>query len=456
MTVFEWRSPMPVRVEELFAYHARPGAFERLTPPWQKLRVVEQSGGMKDGGRMVFDVWFGPVKRRWVAELGGYVENSQFTDHQAEGPFAAWDHTHRFLPRPDGASELLDHVEYRLPAGRAADIVGGRSVTRQIERLFRFRHTRTLMDVRRHAVWAGEPRRTVAISGASGLIGTALGSYLSTAGHRVIKLVRGEPVGPEEVSWDPAAGRLDPADLAGVDAVVNLAGASISSLWTSSQRKAIMQSRVQATETLATAIAQMDPRPAVFISASAVGAYGSSGGAAITEESPLGGGFLADVCRAWEAAAAPVADLGVRLATPRFGIVVSGAGGAVAKMAPAFKAGAGTRLGDGNQWWSWVDLDDVLAALEWAMHDDELSGPFNVTAPEPVSNAEFTKTLGHVLRRPAVLAAPNGVVRRGFGGMGEEMFLASQRAAPRRLNQRGFRFEFPELEPALRYELGKQ
>jgi len=141
--------------------------------------------------------------------------------------------------------------------------------------------------------------------------------------------------------------------------------------------------------------------------------------------------------------------------TPRFGIVLSGAGGALAKMLPAFKAGLGTRLGDGNQWWSWVDLDDLLAAVEWALHDDELNGVVNVTAPEPVTNLEFTKTLGHVLRRPAVLVAPRLAVAKGLGGMGEEMFLASQRAVPAQLKQRGFRFSFPELEPALRYELGR-
>lgn len=456
MPVFEWRSVMPAPVQELFAYHARPGAFARLAPPWQKLRVLEQTGGMNDGGRVVFDVYAGPLKRRWVAEMSGYEQDRQFCDRQIEGPFAAWQHTHRFLPRVDGRSELIDHVEYSLPAGGLTDWLGAGTADRQLARLFRFRHARTRMDLERHALWSGKPRLRVAIAGSSGLLATALAGYLRTAGHEVVKLVRRDADGPGEVSWDPAARRLDPAALAGVDAVVNLAGATIASLWTASRRAAILDSRVQATETLVTALSRVGTPPRVLISASAVGAYGSQGGLALTEESDLGDGFLADVCRAWEAAAMTAAEAGVRVVTPRFGIVVSAAGGALAQMLPAFRAGLGTRLGDGNQWWSWVDLDDVLGALEWLLFDDELSGPVNVTAPEPVTNLEFTKTVGRVLRRPAVLVAPQMAVSRGLGGMGREMFLASQRAVPMRLNQRGFRFVFPELEPALRYELGRK
>jgi uncharacterized protein (TIGR01777 family) len=455
MPVFERRSLMPVSVDELFAYHARPGAFERLAPPWQKLRVLEQSGGMKDGGRIVFKAYVGPVGRRWVAEMGGYVEGRQFVDRQVEGPFASWEHTHRFLPIDGDSSELLDHVEFNLPAGFLADSVGARPARKQLKRLFRFRHARTRADLEAHAKWAGRPRLRVAISGASGLIGSSLAVYLTTAGHEVVKLVRREAAGPGEVSWDPATGRLDPAGLADVDAVVNLAGVSIAGVWTPSRKRAIHDSRVQATGTLVAAMAALEKPPAVFVSASAVGAYGHHGGEAVTEQTKLGSGFLADVCKAWEEAAAPAADLGVRVVNPRFGIVVSGAGGAVATMLPAFKAGLGGRLGDGTQYWAWVELDDVLAALEWLLFDEELSGAVNVTSPDPVTNREMTETIGHVLRRPAVLAAPGAALRHGLGGMGEEMLLASQRAVPARLRSRGFRFAHPDLEQALRFELGR-
>ena len=454
MPVFESRSVMPVTADELYAYHARPGAFRRLAPPWQKLHVVEESGDVC-GGRVVFDVWFGPLRRRWTAEMGRAVPGRQFVDRQTDGPFAAWEHTHRFLPRDDGRSELLDHVEYRLPAGWLGDAAGERPATRTLERLFDFRHRRTRLDLERHAIWADRPRLTVVIGGAGGLVGSHLADYLTTAGHRVVRLVRRETAGPGEIAWDPDAGRLDPASLEGADALVNLGGVTIAGLWTASRRRAIVESRVKATQTLARALAAMDGPPPVLVSASAVGAYGSRGDEPIAEDAPLGQGFLADVCRAWEAAADEARDAGARVVTTRFGIVVSGAGGALAQMLPAFRAGAGGRLGAGDQFWAWVDLDDVLSAIEWAIHVEGLEGPVNVTSPEPVTNRRFTDVLGAVLRRPTVLAAPDVVLRRGLGGLGEEMFLASQRALPARLRERGFRFSLPDLEDALRYELGR-
>jgi uncharacterized protein (TIGR01777 family) len=406
-------------------------------------------------GRVAFDVWFGPVKRRWVAETGSAMPGRQFVDRQVEGPFASWEHTHRFVAEGEDRSDLLDHVEYRLPVGGLTELFGEGQVGKTLTRLFRFRHERTRMDLGRHAVWGDRRALTVAIAGASGLLGSHLADYLTTAGHRVVRLVRRADAGPGEIPWDPTSGALYPAALDGVDAVVNLSGVTLAGVWTSTRRRAILESRVKATQTLAGAIARMDAPPPVFVSGSAVGAYGSRGDDTITETTELGSGFLADVCRAWEDAATPARDAGVRVVTTRFGIVVSAAGGVVAKMLPAFKAGLGTRLGDGEQYWAWVSLDDVLAAIEWAFHDEELEGVVNVTAPQPVTNREFTKTLGGVLRRPAALAAPGVALRYGLGGMGDEMMLASQRAVPARLMDRGFRFAFPELQGALRYELGR-
>jgi hypothetical protein len=454
MPIFEWRSVMPAAADEVFAYHARRGAFRRLAPPWQKLRVREESGDVT-AGRVAFDVWFGPLKRHWVAEMGGAVPGSQFVDRQVEGPFAAWEHVHRFVPIDGEKSELIDHIEYRLPAGGLADAVGEGPAGKSLSRLFRFRHKRTRLDLERHALWADRPRLTVAIAGASGLVGSHLTDYLSTAGHTVIRLVRRKDAGPGEIPWDPSTGALHHEALEGVDAVVNLSGVNLAGLWTPARKRAILDSRVKATRTLADAIARMQRPPAVFVSASAVGAYGSRGGEAVTEQTGRGEGFLADVCRAWEEAAEPVRSAGVRLVHPRFGLIVSASGGAFAAMLPAFKAGLGTRLGSGDQYWAWVDLDDVLAALEWMLHDEGLEGPVNVCVPEPLTNREVTRALGAALHRPAWLAAPGFVVRRATLGMGEEMLLASQRAMPARLQERGFRFEFPALAGALRYELGR-
>ncbi len=454
MPIFEWRSVMPASADELFAYHARPGAFRRLAPPWQKLKVLEESGDVA-AGRVAFDVWFGPVRRHWVAEMGSAMPGRQFVDRQLEGPFSSWEHVHRFVPIDTERSELLDHIEYSLPAGGLTDAFGEGPAGKTLSRLFRFRHERTRLDLGRHAVWADRPRLTVAIAGASGLIGSHLADYLTTAGHRVVRLVRNKEAGPDEIPWDPSTGELHHDALEGVDAIVNLAAVSLSGVWTAGRKKAIIESRVQTTRTLAEAIARMDSPPSVFISVSGIGAYGSRGGEAITEQTPRGEGFLADVCRVWEEAALPARDAGVRLVTPRQGIVMSAAGGALPVMLPAFKAGLGARLGDGSQYWSWVALDDLMAAIEWALHDEELEGVVNFTSAEPVTNREFTKTLGRVLRRPAVLAAPSFFLRHGLGGMGDEMLLASQRAVPERLKERGFHFAFPSLEGTLRYELGR-
>ena len=454
MPIFEWRSVMPASADEVFAYHARPGAFRRLAPPWQKLVVREESGDVT-GGRVAFDVWFGPVKRHWVAETGSAMPGRQFVDRQVEGPFAAWEHVHRFVPVEAERSELIDHVEYRLPAGGFIDAFGEGPAGKTLTRVFHFRHERTRLDLGRHAVWAERPRLKVVVAGASGLVGSSLTDYLTTAGHTVVRLVRGKDAGPGEIPWDPATGALYHGALEGADAVVNLSGVSLAGVWTPGRRRAILDSRVQATRTLAEAIARMEQPPAVFLSTSAVGAYGSRGDEAITEQTGRGSGYLADVCRAWEEAADPARDAGIRVVHPRFGIIVSASGGAFAPLIATSRAGLGARFGSGDQYWAWVELDDVLAALEWMLHDEELEGPVNVTAPEPLTNREVTRALGKVLRRPAVLAVPGVIVRRGTLGMGDEMLLASQRAVPARLQERGFRFAFPRLEGALRYELGK-
>ena len=296
----------------------------------------------------------------------------------------------------------------------------------------------------------------MAIAGASGLIGSNLAVYLTTAGHDVLRLVRRPAAGPDEVEWDPAAGRLDAEALAGVGAVVNFSGENLGGLWTAARRQAILASRVQATGTLAGAVAGMgDDKPGVFVSVSAVGAYGSRGGEAITEESPRGEDFLADVCAAWEGAAGPAADAGARVAHPRFGLVLTPQGGALGPLLPLFKVGLGGHIGDGWQWWSWVAIDDVLAAIEWILHDAELNGPVNVTSPDPVTNRDFTEILARVLRRPAFFAAPKAVVERVAGDMGRQMLLASQRTLPLRLKEQGFLFDYPRLEDALRFLFGR-
>jgi len=301
----------------------------------------------------------------------------------------------------------------------------------------------------------GELPGPVLLSGASGMLGSALRQALAGQGVAVRQLVRGAVQGEGQIAWAPAAERAvaEPSALEGCAAAIHLSGASVAGRrWTASYRREMAASRVETTRALAETLAGLGRRPEVLVVASAVGIYGSRGDEVLDESSQAGTGFLAELCRAWEAAAEPARRAGVRVVHARFGVVL-GRGGALAKMLPVFKLGLGGPLGSGRQWMSWVSLDDAVAALLFAARTSELTGALNVTAPEPVTNAAFTRALGWVLRRPAVLAAPAAALRLVFGEMAEEALLASQRAVPRRLLDAGFRFGYPEIDGALRAAL---
>lgn len=455
MPVFEKRSTMPVPVDELYAWHARPGAFERLAPPWQRLRVVERSGGIADGDRLVMEYGVGPVKRRWVAVHKDHIPGAGFTDVQQEGPFASWEHRHRFTAENAHSSVLDDHVEYRLPGPAVAQRAAAGVAGRRLRSLFEFRHGRTRDDLARHAAYGARPRLRVAITGGSGFVGGALTAFLATGGHEVVRLTRRRDPREGWVHWDPAAGAVDAASLEGVDAIVHLAGTSIAGLWTPRRRHEILESRRQGTELIARTAAALERPPKVIVSASAVGWYGSRGDEELTEESEPGEGFLADVCRVWEGSLEPAREAGIRVVSTRFGLVLGGAGGLLARMLPAFKLAAGARFGNGDQWMSWVAIDDLLGAVLLALEDESLTGPVNVTAPAPVTNREFTATLAKVVGRPAFLSAPRAVVERGLGEMGRDLLLTSQRVRPARLTAAGFTWLLLDLQAALRFELGR-
>ena len=294
----------------------------------------------------------------------------------------------------------------------------------------------------------------VLISGASGLIGRALAESLRAASHTVQTLVRRKPNESQgEIAWDPEAGMLDSSRLEGVEVVVHLAGKPIDGRWTEATKRAIRDSRVRGTTLLAQAAAQLPTRPQVFICASAVGVYGSRGDEALDETSASGQGFLPDVCRAWEDAAAPARDAGLRTVHLRSGIALSRQGGILARVLPPFKMGAGGVVGTGEQWISWISLADAIAAIQHVIASAELSGPVNLTSPQPVPNAEFTHTLGKILSRPTVLPLPAFAVKLLLGEMGDELLLAGQKVLPKKLLASGFDFTHSDLESALRWAL---
>jgi hypothetical protein len=297
----------------------------------------------------------------------------------------------------------------------------------------------------------------ILVSGSTGLVGSALVPALGGAGHDVVRLVRSEAAGGgSAVRWDPAAGRLDAAALEGLDAVVHLAGESVAAgRWTAAKKERIRASRVDGTRLLCRALAGLSRPPRVLACASAIGFYGSRGDEVLKEESAPGSDFLAGVCKEWEAAAEPASRKGIRVASLRFGMILSPAGGALAKMLLPFRLGAGGILGDGRQYVSWIAIDDVLGAIQHVLSSQPLRGPVNVVAPRPVTNREFTRTLGRVLGRPTIVPMPAFAARVVFGEMADALLLSSARVEPARLLSSGHRFRFPDLEGALRHLLGK-
>ena len=302
-----------------------------------------------------------------------------------------------------------------------------------------------------------EHLRRVAITGPSGLIGRRLAAHVEESGYLVHRLVRTPPrPSSTEISWDPRRGAIDRDALEGISAVVHLAGENIASgRWTAARKKSIRDSRVEGTRLLCEALAGLEQPPATLIAASAIGYYGDRGDEILTEESGPGQGFLAEVCQAWEAATEPAHRAGIRVVNLRIGVVLSATGGALGRMLTPFKWGLGGKLGNGRQYMSWLTLEDLIRAIRHLITNESASGPVNAVAPNPVTNAEFTKTLGRVLGRPAMLPVPALIIRRAFGEMGRELLLASSRVEPAQLRARGFQFRYPELEGALRSALGR-
>ncbi|MDH3424716.1 MAG: TIGR01777 family oxidoreductase [Gemmatimonadota bacterium] len=326
-----------------------------------------------------------------------------------------------------------------------------------MERLFQFRYQRLFTDLARHRSFAGQKRLSVAITGASGLVGANLRHFLTTAGHEVISLVRdSRRLDEGSVFWNPSGGVIDEKGLMRVDAVVHLAGEPIApKRWTDERRRAIKQSRVRGTELIARTLATMKNGPKVLISASATGFYGDRGSDTLTESDSSGRGFLAEVCRAWEGATAPAERAGIRVVKLRAGIVLSQKGGALGQMLLPFKMGLGGRLGSGKQYMSWIDLDDLVGLIHHALYDESLRGPLNATAPSPVTNSTFTSTLGRVLGRPTVIPVPGFAVRAAFGDLGKEALLWGQRALPQKATDAGFDFFYESVEDSLRFQLGR-
>ncbi|HET9058567.1 MAG TPA: TIGR01777 family oxidoreductase, partial [Acidimicrobiales bacterium] len=412
----KFRSRIPAPVGEVFAWHERPGAITRLSPPWVPVRVVKESTSLRDG-EAVFGLP-GGVHFTSRHDPSGYEAGVRFVD-----TMPGWRHTHGFLPDGDDATVIEDHLQTAVPEAL-------------VRAMFAYRHRQLAADLAAQARWGG-PKVTVAMTGSSGLVGTALRALLTTAGHEVVRLVRRAPAAPDERQWAPS--QPDPKALDGTDVVVHLAGAPILGRFTTAHKQRLVSSRVAPTRLLAAAAGE---RP--FISASAIGYYGPQALGDGPKEK--GTGFLADLVAEWEETGAKGRAVQVRT-----GIALSPLGGLLGLTYPVFLAGLGGRIGDGQQWMSWIALDDLVDIYFRAIFDEGLRGPVDAVAPVPVTNQTFTRTLAHVLHRPSLLSVPIEVTRLLLGEGSTEFVEASQKIEP----LAGHTFRYPELEPALRHMLGR-
>lgn len=437
-----YRTVVDFPLPEVLAWHARPGSIRRLMPPWQPLTVLEESSSL-EGGRAVLRL---PGGLSWVAEhhaLDSGDSGAQgFVDVLANLPLR-WRHTHRFEAVDGLSTQITDTVDTLVPGPL-------------LLQTFRYRARQVAGDLAAHRLLGslGGGFQTVAVTGSSGLIGSSLCAFLSTGGHRVIKLVRREPRAADERRWVPE--RPDPGVLADVDAVVHLAGAPIAGRFTAAHKKAVRDSRVHPTAALAKAIAGRDDGPRVLVCASAIGWYGTEhGDEPLTEDDGRGTGFLARLVEEWEAASQPASHAGRRVVHVRTGIVQSARGGSLRLLRPLFALALGGPLAPGSQWVSWIGLDDLLDVFGRVLADDAMIGPVNAVAPEPLTNAAYAAVLGRVLHRPALIPVPGIGPRLLLGPEGaREMVEASQRVVPAKLEMAGHTFRYPDLEGCLRHELG--
>ncbi|MFJ4653282.1 TIGR01777 family oxidoreductase [Nocardia sp. NPDC088792] len=433
---------------EVFDWFGRPGAFTRLAPPWQPAAIESEAESLADG-RAVLRL---PGGLRWVAQhsAADFDPPRRFVDRIAIdgyrsmplGRVLPWQHIHEFEVVDDGHTRLVDRVDTPIPDALLRPMFD-----------YRYRQISGDLAAHRRAAAQGFEKSTIAITGASGLVGSALSAFLTTGGHRVISLVRRAPANAYERQWDPESPSADL--LEGVDAVIHLAGASIAGRFTAAHKQAIADSRIEPTRRLAELAGSTGV--STFVSAAAIGYYGADRGDELLDETAARGtGFLADVVADWEAAALAAENAGTRVVMVRTGIVQSPRGGTLRLLRPLFTAGLGGPLGDGRQWLSWIGIDDLIDIYHRALWDSGLSGPVNAVAPQPVRNLDYTHALARVLHRPAILPIPRFGPALLLGREGvEQLTAASQRVLPDRLTAARHHFRSQDIESTLGHLLGR-
>ncbi|GAA1806932.1 MULTISPECIES: TIGR01777 family oxidoreductase [Brevibacterium] len=463
MTKFEWTSEVPLAAETTYDWHARPGALTRVSPHWAQEIVEEGYPPLAPGSvaqiKASLPGSYGLVRRPFTAVHSEGPSRFSFVDELMKGPLSQWKHTHEFTSEA-GGSQISDTIEFSMTPQGFETI--DRAMSHYLQATFEARQRRLLMDFafleRMNApLLRSSTPKHILIGGGSGLVGRQVAALFSTAGHFVRLLVRRTPKFEYEVHWDPELGIINPRDLAWADAVVHLGGKSIATRFTKKAKEEIRSSRLDSTMLLAETMKALPEakRPEVFVCASAVGAYGAEAQRPVDESAPFGEGFLAELCRDWEAAAASVEEAGIRWVSIRSGIALTTLGGFLRVQAPLYLAGAGGRLGSGDQGLAWVSLDDLARSYVHAALTDYVRGPVNAVAPHLVTQKEFAEALAAHLHRPAVIPTPGFVTELVLGRDGaRELALADQKVMPTKLEETGYQFAQPTLTDCLDEELG--
>lgn len=458
MRQFSFASSVPAPPRDVFTWHLRDGALRRLLPPWKTIEVVSDEGVVV-GGKTALRIYQGPFATNWIAEhVDVQREQLSFKDRQIKGPFKSWDHTHRVAAEGVDASTLEDDIEYRPPFWAFGAEFADRRIKRRLTRQFRYRHETVRNDLLLHQKYAPGNALRVAITGSNGVVGSQLVNFLTAGGHTVFRLVPDESSEASgTIQWDYQRDLVDRDRLEGLDAVVHLGADSVlSPRWSRQKKMEIIGSRVRGTEHLATTLASLEHPPRVFLSASAIGFYGNRDTEILDESSPPGDdGFLSAICQDAESVTEVAAQADIRTVQMRIGIVLSPAGGILSPLIIPFKLGLGGRYGGRHQYLSWIGLDDVLGAVYHLISEESVSGPVNLTSPNPVTMTSFAKTLGRVLSRPIYVNMPPWLVRLLLGEVADDAALMSVRALPGRLEASGYRFLHPNLEGMLRHVLGR-
>ena len=461
--IFVKKSFIPTKVEILFNYHKQDGALERLVPPWSGLDLVEKTGGINNGDISIFRISLGPLKFRWIAQHFGYIQNEQFQDKMIRGPFKTWVHTHSFLSEGLNNSILEDKIEYQPKFGQIGSRIFQNKIQTYLNQLFIYRSRLLTSDLSIEKN-VSEKGKNILISGSHGLIGSALIPLLTSVGeHKITRLVkfRGKHSDSNKnnekiVYWDPEnKKKLNHKDFEGFDIIIHLAGENIFGRWTKEKKQRIFNSRVKDTKFLSELLTNTSNPPSLVVCASAIGYYGNNYGEHLSEDSSPGEGFLSEVCQGWEAATKDISKIGCRVVNLRFGNVLSPRDGILQKLLMSYKRGLGLTIGNNDQYFNWISIEDVIKSIFFIIINKSIQGPVNIVSSKPVTNFDFFNTVKKLYSTKLSFSVNKNVARMIFGQMSEELLASNIYVIPKKLVSNGYTFFNPNLEDALRFLLGK-